>query len=288
MLLIVAIGGLSFLTVSFVKQYVETQAIKSLSRQLTYIDHIMLHSKKPHALDEVLNQMYATEGYDFRFTMIAQNGTVFFDSEKPIHLLDNHLDRPEVNDAINQGFGSSIRFSKTIQKKLVYVAKTSEKGDIHRLALPMNYLKDELGRISQRIIVYTVAIFVFCLLLTFLMSRWIAAPLKWAIKTLHRIKNRKFEKIKPKPSFVKEINNVNRSLVEVSNNISQFIGKISREKEKKDIILNNMINGLLVIDVHLDIRVMNQASFELFFNLTQQNSTIHLSDYPTIFPMRMT
>ena len=44
-----------------------------------------------------------------------------------------------------------------------------------------------------------------------------------------------------------------------------------------------MINGPLVIDVHLDIRVMNQASFELFFNLTQQNSTIHLSDYPTIF-----
>ena len=82
---------------------------------------------------------------------------------------------------------------------------------------------------------------------------------------------------------MKEINNLNLSLVKVSDNISQFIGKISREKEKKDIILNNMINGLIVIDQHLDIRLLNKAAFQLFFDLSETNQTLHLSDFPIIF-----
>ena len=282
-LLLVAIGALSFLTVSFVKLYVENQTINHLKRQLIYIDHMMQLSDHPSVLSPILAQIKAQDGYDLRLTLISDNGDIQFDSDRAIELLDNHANRPEVKMAMLKGTGSSIRFSQSIEKKLVYVAKKTNDGIIYRLALPMHYLKNEWGRISQKVVVYTVTIFGFCLLLTFLMSHWISSPLNWAIKTLRRIKHRKFEKIKPQPAFVKEINDVNLSLVEVSNNISQFIAKISREKEKKDIILNNMINGLIVIDLHLDIRVMNRASFKLFFNLNPSNQTVHLSDYPTIF-----
>jgi two-component system phosphate regulon sensor histidine kinase PhoR len=283
LLLLVSIGGLSFLTVSFVKHYVENQTIHHLKRQIIYMDHIMQLSDSPSVLFPILAQIKAQDGYDLRLTLISDNGNVQFDSDRAIELLDNHANRPEVKMAMSKGVGSSIRFSQSIEKKLVYVAKKTNDGIIYRLALPMHYLKNEWGRIRQKVIVYTVSIFGFCLLLTFLMSHWISSPLNWAIKTLHRIKHRKFEKIKPQPSFVKEINDVNWSLVEVSNNISQFIAKISREKEKKDIILNNMINGLIVIDLHLDIRVMNQASFKLFFNLNPSSQSVQLSDYPTIF-----
>ena len=283
LLLFVAIGGLSFLTVSFVKQYVERQTIQNLTEQLTYINHILMHSNKPHILDQVLKNIYTGHGYDFRLTMIADNGTVFFDSSKAVHLMDNHKNRPEVIEAQQNGIGSSIRYSQTLNKKLVYVAKRTENGDFHRLALPINYLHDELGRIREKIVLYTMTIFGFCLLFTFLMSHWISAPLTGAINTLNDIKNRNFKRIQFKRSSVKELNNLNLSLVKVSDNISQFIGKISREKEKKDIILNNMINGLIVIDQHLDIRLLNKAAFQLFFDLSETNQTLHLSDFPIIF-----
>ena len=54
LLILVAIGGLSIVTVSFVKQYVERQTIQNLTRQLTYINHILMHSDQPHILDQVL------------------------------------------------------------------------------------------------------------------------------------------------------------------------------------------------------------------------------------------
>lgn len=265
------------------KLYVENQTINHLKRQLIYIDHMMQLSDSTSVLSPILDQIQAQDGYNLRLTLISDSGDVQYDSDRAIELLDNHANRPEVEMAISKGVGSSIRFSQSIKKKLVYVAKRTQSGVIYRLALPMNYLQNEWGRISQEMIVYTLLIFGFCLLLTFLMSHWISSPLNWAVKTLRRIKHRKFEKIKPQPSFIKEMNDVNDSLVEVSSNISQFIAKISREKEKKDIILNNMINGLIVIDLHLDIRLMNKASFKLFFNLNSANHTVHLSDYPTIF-----
>ena len=118
-LLMVAIVGLSFLTVSFVKQYVENQAIQNLTNQLTYIDHIVTYSKEPHALNDVLKDIYTFQGYDFRLTMIAVNGAVYFDSGHDIRALDNHSDRPEVKLANKQGIGSAIRYSKTIGKTLV-------------------------------------------------------------------------------------------------------------------------------------------------------------------------
>ena len=52
-------------------------------------------------------------------------------------------------------------------------------------------------------------------------------------ENIKRINQHKFEKVKPKPSIVKEINNVNNQLVEVSSSLNSFIQKISKEKEKK-------------------------------------------------------
>ena len=157
-LLLVVLMGVSIVTVSYVKQYVESLTIENLTRQLIYIDHIVKYSNKPHALEKVLNDIYTSEGYNFRLSMIASNGTVFFDSDEDIKLMDNHGQRPEVQMALQTGIGSAIRYSQTLNKTLVYVAKSAENGDIHRLALPIHYLHDEFGEIIENIILFTITI----------------------------------------------------------------------------------------------------------------------------------
>ena len=282
-LLMVAILGLSFLTVSVFKSYIEEQTIHSLQRQLVYIDHVLSISNTPNDLDARLNNNQSFQGYDLRLTLVKPNGSVFFDSFHDHQLLDNHYNRPEIKLARETGIGSVIRHSTTLNKPLVYVAKQSSSGNIYRLALPIHYLQDKWVKISQKIVIYTISIFGFCLFLTFVMSRWISSPLNWAIQALHQIKNQTFKPLTPKASFVKEINNVNRSLIEVSDDISKFIAKLSREKEKKDMILNKMINGLMVIDDVLTIRLMNKSAFELFFDDSETNQKMNLKNYPGLF-----
>ena len=62
---------------------------------------------------------------NLRVTLIAQNGTVIGDSDLSVDGLkqvENHGDRPEVQDAIKKGIGVSKRYSYTIKKYMLYMA----------------------------------------------------------------------------------------------------------------------------------------------------------------------
>src|SRR5262245_61072673 len=47
----------------------------------------------------------------FRLTVIKRDGTVVCDSHHDPKTMENHLDRPEVQAALNAGLGQGVRFS---------------------------------------------------------------------------------------------------------------------------------------------------------------------------------
>lgn len=51
---------------------------------------------------------------DLRVTWIAHDGQVLYDSEKDVKQLDNHSNREEVVEALETGYGESIRQSTTL------------------------------------------------------------------------------------------------------------------------------------------------------------------------------
>src|SRR4030042_4942655 len=61
-------------------------------------------------------------GTDIRITIIAPDGVVLGDSEAAPAAMENHLDRPEVREAIQSGTGKSARHSDTLGVDLTYVA----------------------------------------------------------------------------------------------------------------------------------------------------------------------
>lgn len=69
---------------------------------------------------DVINEMksgqYKPLMDDIRITLIDSNGKVLYDSEVDPAVLDNHLARPEVESAIKNGSGKSVRRSDTIMK----------------------------------------------------------------------------------------------------------------------------------------------------------------------------
>ena len=53
-----------------------------------------------------------------RVTVIAQDGTVLYESEGNAEDMENHLERPEVQEAIRYGFGEDRRESGTLLQEL--------------------------------------------------------------------------------------------------------------------------------------------------------------------------
>lgn len=57
-----------------------------------------------------------------RVTIVDRKGIVLGDSEENPYEMENHLNRPEIQDAIKEGFGESTRFSDTLKFNMKYVA----------------------------------------------------------------------------------------------------------------------------------------------------------------------
>jgi len=55
--------------------------------------------------------------------------------------LENHAGRPEVKQALAEGFGASVRYSATLRTDMMYVAAPFARGGMVRLALPLSELE---------------------------------------------------------------------------------------------------------------------------------------------------
>ena len=81
-----------------------------------------------------------------RLTVIARDGHVLADSDAQPENMENHSDRPELQQAFGGSVGYSTRLSKTVGVPFLYVALPVPQGAL-RLAIPLSV---EIGRASCR------------------------------------------------------------------------------------------------------------------------------------------
>lgn len=78
------------------------------------------------------------ESKEVRVTWIDSDGVVLYDNWTPAKDLENHLERPEIRDALALGEGESVRTSDTLQMNTYYYALRMEDGTILRVATSAN------------------------------------------------------------------------------------------------------------------------------------------------------
>ena len=87
---------------------------------------------------EYLDAMQSGE----RITWIAPDGSVLYDNMADADTMENHLQRPEVQEAFETGSGRSDRYSSTILEKNNYYARAAEGRD----SSPRSRKTDKCGR----------------------------------------------------------------------------------------------------------------------------------------------
>ena len=70
---------------------------------------------------------------NLRITWIDADGKVLFDSTVDRQSLSNHLNRPEIMEAVSSGTGMGIRKSNTLSENVFYYAKKLNNGQILRV-----------------------------------------------------------------------------------------------------------------------------------------------------------
>jgi two-component system phosphate regulon sensor histidine kinase PhoR len=116
-----------------------------------------------------------------RVTLIDPVGRVISDSQADAKQMDNHMNRPEIQQARTEGRGKATRFSVTLQESMLYVAlpikdNANIKGYI-RLARPLVEVRQSLDYLYQSIYLTLYIIAIPSLLLALLFSRIIVRRL---------------------------------------------------------------------------------------------------------------
>lgn len=117
-----------------------------------------------------------------RITLVDARGRVFADSEKDIGQLDNHLNRPEIQEARLKGSGRSLRFSNSLNIDMLYVAVAVKDGGTItgyvRLARPLHQVQTVIEKVYQSIFFAIVGVAVISLLMALFISYRLAEPIK--------------------------------------------------------------------------------------------------------------
>lgn len=110
---------------------------------------------------------------DVRLTVIQRDGSVLADTglDRPEEV-ENHLQREEVMEALEKGTGHASRYSESLKKHLLYVAKLTQDGErVIRFAQPYTNLLDHAKILMPILLVGVVVAFVISVMLTAQFSR---------------------------------------------------------------------------------------------------------------------
>ena len=123
---------------------VEKSLTKHLEEEVLTLAKVMAQSlpdtEDSSVLDKFCDSFRNVAGA--RITLMDRDGKVVGESDIDTAGNEKRLDRPEVQEALQKGEGSSIRFSRTLRIDMLYTAFFSkEKGKIIRLAVPMTKVR---------------------------------------------------------------------------------------------------------------------------------------------------
>ncbi len=145
---------------------------------LTYAELIDLSATK-----DISNQLRLIANISgARVTLVDSSGKVFADSEKDIAQLENHLNRPEIQEARLRGKGKSTRFSQSLGVEMLYVAvPIKNQGQVTgyvRLARPLHDVQNMIGTIYSSIFLTMIIVSVVSLIIALFISYKLAQPIR--------------------------------------------------------------------------------------------------------------
>ncbi|MGA8145804.1 MAG: ATP-binding protein [Candidatus Acidiferrales bacterium] len=209
-----------------------------------------------------------------RVTVIDTTGAVLADSGHDPETMENHANRPEIQQAFARGEGQSMRFSATVQRNLVYHAIRYQPPAgppvVIRAAKPLASIDFSLTELRQRLLVASLVIFLVGLLASLIISRMFSARVERLTDFSKRVAEGDFRPL-PGEDSRDELAELGESLNETARRLESEINSLSRERNRSSAILRSMVEGVAVIDAQERLVFCNRAFAEIL-NIDSKDS----------------
>ncbi len=189
----------------------------------------------------------------FRYTLIAADGTVLYDSQVNAKEMENHLDREEIAKALKWGKGSSARYSSTLTERTFYEAIRLQNGNVLRISVSQLTVGMLLYSMLPAIVIVILISILVAVAMSHRMAKSIVKPLG-ELDLEHPVENDTYDELTP---FLTKINKQHKQITEQMNELKQAADEFEQ-------ITSSMNEGLVVLDEHGTVLTINPAAKELF------------------------
>ncbi|HEY5524870.1 MAG TPA: ATP-binding protein [Clostridium sp.] len=268
-----------FALISATCLFVIISNIQEINRTKDSLKNLNNYVIKLNIKDGKLIEDYKINNVNVRCTLIDKDGTVVYDSTG--RKLENHLSRIEVQNAIKNGEGYSVRLSDTTREKMVYYATKLDNGQILRTSIPFKTIVFFTGDNIIYWVIIIIIIFSFSIFLSMKLVRAIIEPLRDLENVTARIANGDLH-IRVKQKSNGEIGSLGRTFNNMADQLQNQINQVIDKQNRLESILSSMESGVIAVDRRNRVIIINPYAKRIFGirkDITGESISDYIKDY---------
>ncbi len=188
-----------------------------------------------------------------RVTLIAPDGTILFDNSADAATMENHLNRPEVQEALETGIGEAARMSETLGQQTFYHARRLDNGNILRVAMTT----DIVYATVVACIPFTILAIAAIAVLSGIVAKWRTKSIIKPINLINLddpLQNDVYGELAP---LLTRIEKQHRK-------ISAQMDELQKKQDEFSAIIGNMSEGLIFLNKSGTVLSMNKSAARLY------------------------
>lgn len=227
--------------------------------------------KNSDPLNKIIKKI--DEKLDTRITVIDLSGIVLADSRKEFTKMENHKHRPEIVKALQTGFGTATRYSKTLKQYMLYVAMSIGQNTntigIIRTSIPLKDINTIIFLYRRQLIFFLMIVILIGFIISLFLSKKFVSPIIRLSNASKMIAKGNFDfPLLPTKHRSKEIKILETNFENMKEQLKTMFVEIQREKEEFKSVISSVSEIIIILDKNGKILSTNN-SFNEFFRTTQ-------------------
>lgn len=208
----------------------------------------------------------AGEKVSTRITVILPDGKVVGDSEKDPSSMDNHRDRSEIKSAFSGKTGESIRFSRTLQLKMMYVTVPVFSDNtligVLRSSIHIDEIDSEIARIQSKIAWVGFFIALLASIVCYYIAKRITSPIEELKQGADQFASGNLTH-RFSIFSTSELSALADAMNKMGEEIENRIEDIETQRNEYESVLSSMTEGVIALDREEHIISINKAATEM-------------------------
>ncbi|MCD4677929.1 MAG: HAMP domain-containing protein [Desulfobacula sp.] len=202
-----------------------------------------------------------------RVTIILPSGVVVGDSFGDIKMMENHMKRPEIMEALKRKKGVSIRYSSTLDKNMMYIAlPVMHKGRIMavvRTSVSVSAIDNKIKTVRNNILVALFFIILTAAIVSLYVTRRITYPIEQMKQGAAQFAKGNLSARLAIPAS-EELSKLAVTMNRMAENLDEKIKDFENRSMELEAVHTSMLEGVIAIDKDERIITINDAAAKIF------------------------